>query len=227
MAIITLARECGCGGEEIALEVARTLGYACIDRRLTLSVAREAHADEAAVHECDERGQHPILHLLMKFLVGQRHLLPGWGMEYAWSDQLEVDAVKRGISPLSPRSSRALFESAIRAFGEQGNVVIVGRGAGIVLAHHSHVLSVMLRAPLEYRLRRVMQEEGVERDDALRQIQKVDTWQTRYIEQSYGVQWDDASLYHLLLDTGKVGEAAASWMIGNAALELDAGKRGG
>ena len=227
MAVITLARQCGSGGEEIARMVAQSLGCDCVDKELIVTVAQKAHADEAAVHRCDERGRHPITHFLMKELIGERHLIPGWGMEYAWSDELEVDAVKEGISPLSLRSSRVFFESVIQKLGERGNVVIVGRGAGIVLARQSHVLSVCIMAPIEYRLRRVMEEINGERDDALKLIEEMDTQRTRYIKQNYGVQWDDPQFYHLILDTEKIGQEAASRIIGQAALELDDLARGG
>jgi len=106
-------------------------------------------------------------------------------------------------------------------------VVIVGRGAGIVLARQSQVLSVCITAPLEYRLRRVMQEKNEERDGALKLIEEMDTQRTRYIKQNYGIQWEDPQLYHLILDTETIGPEAASRIIGQAALELDKSVRGG
>jgi len=227
LVVITLARQFGSGGEEIARKVAQSLGYDYVDKELIAAVAQEARVDEAEVHRLDERGRHPITHFLMKYLIGERHIIPGWAGDYAWSDEIEIDAVKDGISRLSLRASRVFFESAIKKLGERGNVVMVDRGAGIVLARKSHVLSVCIRAPIEYRLQRVMQELNLARDDALKLMEQMDTQRTRYIKQNYGVSWDEPQLYHLILDTGRICQETASLIICQAALELGRTAMGG
>ena len=221
LTVITIARQFGSGGEEIARKVAQSLEYDCIDKELIVAVAQEARVDEAAVHRCDERGRHPITHFLMNSLIGERHLIPGWGMEYAWSDEIEVDAVKDGICPLSRQSSRVFFESVIKKLGKRGKVVIVGRGAGIVLARQTQLLSVGIIAPEEYRLQQVMRERDLGRGEALALIEQIDAQRARYIKQNYDVQWDDPRLYHLVLDTGRISPETASLIISQAALGFD------
>ena len=227
MAVITLARQFGSGGEEIARKVAKYLAYDYVDKELIVAVAQEACLEEAEVHRFDERGRHPITHFLMRYLIGERHIIPGWGMDYAWSDELEVEAVRDGISLLSLRSSCIFFESVIKKLGERGYIVIVGRGAGIVLARQSHVLSVCITAPVEYRLQRVMQEKNLARDNALKLIEQMDSQRARYIKQHYKIQWDDPQFYHLILDTGKIDQEAASLIICQAVLEFDKVAMGG
>jgi len=76
LVVITLARQFGSGGEEIARKVAQSLGYDYVDKELIAAVAQEVRVDEAEVHRFDERGRHPITHFLIKYLIGERHIIP-------------------------------------------------------------------------------------------------------------------------------------------------------
>ena len=133
MAVITISRQFGSGGEEIARKVAETLGYDYVDKELIATVAQKAQTEESEVSRFDERGRHPIIHFLKKYLIGGNHVILAWPTYY-WSDELEERLVREGKTSPSSASSHKLFESAIKKLGERGNVVIVGRGAGIVLA---------------------------------------------------------------------------------------------
>ena len=164
MAVITISRQYGSGGEEIAHKVAETLGYDYVDKELIATVAQESQTEESEVSRFDERGRHPITHFLKKYLIGESHVIRAWPTYY-WSDELEERLVREGKTSPSSASSRKLFESAIKTLGEQDNVVIVGRGAEIILAGWISVLPVRIIAPLEYRLQRVMREQGFEEND--------------------------------------------------------------
>jgi cytidylate kinase len=222
LAVIALARHFGSGGEEIARQVGIALGYSCVDKELIVEVAREARVDKSALADTDERGRHPLTHFLMKYLVGQRHLIPGWGMDYAWSDELDMEAAKEGQGRLSPQASRTFFESVIKKLADRDRVIVVGRGAGAVLSGRSGVLSVCIRASLEYRTEKVMAESGTDRDEALRLIERTDIGRARYLKQHYGLVWDDPRHYHLVIDAGSLSMPAVVDMVSRAALDFGA-----
>jgi cytidylate kinase len=220
MAVITISRQFGSGGEVIAHKVAESLGYDYVDKELIVEVAQEAHTEESEVSRFDERGRHPIRHFLKRYLIGERRVIRAWPTYY-WSDELEVRSVREGNTSISSVSCRKLFESVIQKLWERGNVVIVGRGAEIVLAGRPGVLSVCIVAPLAYRLQRVMQEQGLEHDDAIKHIKQIDKQRARYIKQNYGVNWDKPELYQLILDTEKISEETATQIICQAVSEFD------
>jgi len=220
MAVITISRQFGSGGEEIAHKVAETLGYDYVDKELIATVAQEAQTEESEVSRFDEQGRHPITHFLKKYLIGERHVIRAWPTYY-WSDELDERLVREGKTSPSNASSRKLFESAIKKLGDRGNVVIVGRGAEIVLGGRPEVLPVRIMVPLEYRLQRVMREQGLKSDGALKLIKKIDKQRSRYIKQNYGVNWDKPELYQLILDTSQITEEAATDIICEAARGLE------
>ena len=220
MAVITISRQYGSGGEKIAHKVAESLGYDYVDKELIATIAQEINTEVSEISRFDEQGQHPIVHFLRKYLIGEYHVIPAWPTYY-WSDELEERLVREvKISP-SNVSCRKLFESAIKKLGERGNVVIVGRGAEVILAECANVLSVRIIAPLEYRLQKVMQEQSLERDDALKLLKQTDTQRARYIRQNYDVGWDKPELYQLILDTSKISEKFATDIICKAARGLE------
>jgi len=220
VAVITISREIGSGAEAIAEKVAEALRYDYAEKDLISVVAQEAHADEETIMRFDERGRHPILHFLMKYVIGERRIIPAWPTYY-WSDEFETLSVREGRSPVSTVSCRKLFEDAIKKLWERGNVVIVGRGASIILSGRSAVLSVRIIAPLEYRLHRVMLEQGVEYKDALKLINRTDRQQNRYIKQNYGLKDDKPDRYKLFFDMGETSEEAVIQSICRAAAEFD------
>ena len=223
MAVITISRQFGSGGEEIAHKVAETLGYNYVDKELIATVTQEAQTEESEVSRFDEQGRHPIIHFLQKYLIGGNHVILAWPTYY-WSDELEERLVREGKTSPSSASSPKLFESAIKKLGERGNVVIVGRGAEIVLGGRLDVLPVRIMAPLEYRLQRFMQKQRLEHGDALKFIKQTDKQRSRYIKQNYGVNWDKPELYQLILDTSKITEEAAANIICEAARGLEFAK---
>jgi len=223
MAVITISRQYGSGGEEIAHQVAKTLGYDYMDKELIVAVAQEAHTEESEVSQFDEQGQHPVIRFLKQHLIGEHRVIRTWPTYY-WSDEFEELLVREGKTDISSISSRRLFESVIRELGERGNVVIVGRGAGIVLAELPSVLTVRITTPLEYRLQRIMAEQSLNSEEALNLIKQTDKQRTRYIKQGYGVNWDNPKLYQLVLDMGKIGEETAIRIICEAVHGLDIAK---
>ena len=219
MAVIAISRQFGSGAEAIAHKVSETLRYDYVDKELISTVAQEAHADEKTIMRFDERGRHPVLHLLMKYVIGEQRVVPAWPTYY-YSNEFEVLSVREGKSPVSTASYRRLVEDVIKKLWERGDVVIVGRGATSILFGRRDVLSVRIMAPLEYRLQRVMLEQGLEHRDSLRLIKRTDKQQARYIRQSYGVEGDKADHHKLLFDMGTTSEQVVIQTICRAASRL-------
>jgi cytidylate kinase len=117
-----------------------------------------------------------------------------------------------------------LVQNAIRYVAAQGNVVIMGRGAQVILKDRPGVLHVRIEAPWEDRVQRVkarfdLRGEGA-RTEAQNFIARRDEASADYVRRFYDVSVDDASLYHLVVNTGKLPFDAAADLIVAAAKRL-------
>ncbi len=100
------------------------------------------------------------------------------------------------------RMTRTIMEEV----ATEGNAIIVGRGGNLVLANHPRALHVFLLAPLEVRISRVMQAEGLSHSDAERRISGMDKLRTDYVHTFYHMTWNDLTQYHLVVNSGVWGE---------------------
>lgn len=109
------------------------------------------------------------------------------------------------------------------AQARHGNVVMLGRGCFAPLQGLSDVLNVHLKAPLSVRIKRVMNELQMTYDEAAEFVEEKDALVDDFARTSYGLSPDDATLFDLVIDTGKVHpESAVRWLI-EAASALKSG----
>jgi cytidylate kinase len=108
-----------------------------------------------------------------------------------------------------------LLNQAILAFAHHGQVVILGRGGFAVLGGFADVLNVRIQAPLPLRVGRVKERNGItEPGKAEALVKENDRVRVAFVESSYGVRWDAARAFDLVIDTGKVPpDAAVTWLI--------------
>jgi len=91
-----------------------------------------------------------------------------------------------------------VIEGAVAA----GHVVIVGRGAQVLLAKRRDVLHVRVVAPLKPRIAYVMRRESLSQEEALARIQLKDRDRMRYLQAEHRQNPEDAHLYDLVVNTG-------------------------
>jgi cytidylate kinase len=94
-----------------------------------------------------------------------------------------------------------------------GKVVYHGHLGHLLLPGVSHVIAVRVIADLEYRLKAAQEKQNLARDEALAHIKKVDeerqTW-TRFL---FEVDWDDPTLYDLVLKLSRMSLETACEMV--------------
>jgi cytidylate kinase len=93
----------------------------------------------------------------------------------------------------------------ILALALEGNVLIRGWGACVILREVSHVARVRVCAPMELREQAVMARRGfADRSAARRQLERNDAAHKHMLLAAFGVDRDDALLYDLVLNTGRL-----------------------
>jgi hypothetical protein len=123
------------------------------------------------------------------------------------------------FSPTVPPISASL-ESYVRMVGlvirglaHEGNVMLVGRGAQVLLRNHPGALHVQIVAPLAHRVRVVMERTEMDRRAAQSRVRASDRARFDYLRRYHDVDWLDPTLYHLVLNTGRMSIATAADLI--------------
>ena len=107
-----------------------------------------------------------------------------------------------------------MLNRVVRAVAQQDEVMILGRSGFAILAGFSDVLNVRIQAPFLLRVKRVMVRENVTAYQAEDIIKQGDQVRAAFINSFYGLKWDNASAFDLLIDTGKISpELAVEWII--------------
>jgi cytidylate kinase len=105
----------------------------------------------------------------------------------------------------SRRVYLTFVQAAMCEYAERGNLVYHGHAGHALLPGISHVLKVRLVAPLEYRIRAVMERDPrLDRKGANRYINHVDAERTSRMRYLFDVDWRDPYQYDLVLSLNKL-----------------------
>jgi|ERR1039458_692510 cytidylate kinase len=187
--LITIEREYGCGGGAIAAQLAKHLGWTLWDRRLTEEIARIANVDPSAVMRCDERMDSRLYRLAKTF----------WRGSYERSAHLSSQA-------FDTDRMMAMMEQITARIAEEGNSVVVGRGAPYFLRDQADAFHVFLYAPRAEKLRRLI-EDGATQSEAEGLVDSVDRERVAYVKHYFDADWPTRSLYHVMINTAVGNES--------------------
>ena len=96
----------------------------------------------------------------------------------------------------------ALNQSYFLNHALKDKAVIMGRGGNFLLKGIPFVLRVRIIAPIEKRIEKVMEREGVNSENARLLIEKADHEMASAIYLIYGRDWDNPAEYEMVFDTG-------------------------
>ncbi len=104
----------------------------------------------------------------------------------------------------------------------QGNAVIIGRGANQILADAPHTLHVGLLAPMEVRVKTLIDREHFEKEEAEIHVEELERAREDFIMKFWKVHPNEAKHYHMMLNRGKMNPQTAAEVICSAAEDLTA-----
>jgi cytidylate kinase len=120
-----------------------------------------------------------------RFLEGEASLISRW----------RIDRHK-----MSRYTAQEILELAAK-----GNVLIRGWGATYLLRSVPHVVSVRICAPMRFRIRVLMKRMGIaDPAAAQREIERNDATHNGTMQRMFGIEWMDASLYAVTLNTARI-----------------------
>jgi cytidylate kinase len=182
--IVTVEREYGCGGGEIAQRLAEHLGWKLWDQLLTEEIARLADCPKKVVEQREERTDPLHYRLFKSFLRG------------SYEGSLNAHKLKLVDSECILEFTEKVVQHAASA----GNCVIVGRGSQLFLRNRDDALRIFLYAPVEDKVRRLL-SRGKSEQEAVELVDTVDLERADFIEKYFKVEWPSRSVYHTMINT--------------------------
>jgi cytidylate kinase len=226
--IITVSRQEGSGGQEIAQELAKTLKFTYVDSQIIKLATQHLGIPETELADYEGKVMPKIASLrevvtappdvyLSEVLSPNRdplHLFNEKKLAVAASEKAasQDKAILQGY--------HTLVEQLIKDLAKNGNVVIVGRGANFILRGWKGVINVYIRAPLQNRVERYAYLNQVETDVAAEVIQKIDEQRAAFIKEYYGADWFNPDNYDLVINTARTPLPAATATIANYVKEV-------
>jgi cytidylate kinase len=194
---ITISREAGAGGSEIAEILGRRLGWDVLDHNLVARVAERYHLSQPMLELVDETGSN-------------------WAYDIfgAWLDRKIVPHEKYVV-----RLARLVTAAARR-----GNVVIVGRG-GAFLLPRGPGLAVRVIATEKYRVRRIMDKYAMAETKARQYIATVDRGRKEFVARFFHHDVADPRLYDLVINVDCFGPEASAEEIATVWERREAARR--
>lgn len=110
---------------------------------------------------------------------------------------------------LRPRVYMELLESVVLRAASGGEGIFPGHGAPFLLQDFDCAFHVRLHSSPAARVERIMAETGVNPNAAKKELRKSDSDRKKFIRYAFRRDWDDPSLYDLVINLDKMGEEAA------------------
>jgi CMP/dCMP kinase len=216
MTVITISRVAGSAGDEVARRVCELLDYHYFDKTLMSQVAQEMGISETEVVDFSE-DSYKMRSFVNALLRRSAHV----STASTWTSTASGEETRVGAS--LDEETAARFEATIvHGLREQGNIVVVGRGGQAVLREEPGVLHVRIIAGREDRVPRLMEQHRLTRSAAIDMMGERDHATAEYLKRFHNIDWADPLLYHLILNTSKLGVEGAAQVIVTATHNMEA-----
>lgn len=174
--VISVSRQYGARGAELARRVAETLGFHFWDQEILHEIARHTHVSERLVAAFDEHHRAAMIETVRSMMRA---------------------------GPLSASEYFHELARVIHTIAAGGAAVLVGRGAQYLLDPQA-VLRVRAVAPLETRVRGLRERRGIDDAEARAEIASVDADRAAFMRDHYGRDVEDPVGYDLVVNTATV-----------------------
>ncbi|MFN2292313.1 MAG: AAA family ATPase [Anaerolineae bacterium] len=211
MTVITISRQLGSHGEDIATRVAQELDLRLIDAEIINRAAQQAGVPQVALAEMEHERRQSLTNRVLNALRAMPSLSP---LSETGTSQAELPGLTipfAGLFSTTVPPLSAWLDGYVRMVGlvvqglaREGNVLLVGRGAQVLLKDHPTALHVQIVAPLSDRIAVIRERLDLNQRAAHNRIRASDRARFDYVRRYHDADWLDATLYHLTLNTGRL-----------------------
>ena len=182
--VITIGRQYGSNGHDIAKKLSQRLGIHYYDKELIKIAGERQHISYEELLKVDEKRANP------------------W--RYPVEDEVQMDRKFR----FEPMNDVLFYKQAeiIKGLAEKEDCIIVGRCADEILKGTNGCSSVFIHAPFEKRVERIMERASIDEREAATLIKKIDKQRRYYYNYFTDKKWEDMTQYDICLDSGSIPE---------------------
>ena len=198
MPLVTVSRQYGSGGSEVAEKVAHALGWQLWDNALVDEVARRLGVSAEEVSAREEWVPSLPERIASALALGMPEVMPTVADLAAQPSEERIVAVTKRV-----------IEEAVHA----GPAVLVGRGAQCMLAERADALHAYCYAPVEALASYVVTNLAVPAEDARRVVIERNQQREQYVKRHWKRDWRDPANYHICVNTGWLGLDGAAELI--------------
>lgn len=184
--IITVARQFGSGGREIAKALADELGIDFYDKELISMAAKESGMSPEVFEKIDEQATNSLLYSLSMGLYNFGNGFSAMG-DLPVNDKLYI-----------------IQHKMIKKLADKGPCVILGRCGDYVLKDYDNVVSIFINADMEYRKEHAIKYHNVDPRRAEQVVNKADKNRANYYSFYSGQKWGQAQNYDLCINSGRM-----------------------
>ncbi|MDO5425723.1 MAG: cytidylate kinase-like family protein [Eubacteriales bacterium] len=179
MRIITIEREFGSGGRELGKRLADSLGIPCYDQELIDEVVKLHNLNPEYIEHISESD----IRTVYPRTIGHRFS----SMRAVANDSIKVAASQKKV---------------IERLASQGDCVLVGRGADVILKDQKP-FRIFVYADQVSKIDRCLtrSEKGENKNEILRQMKRIDKNREIYHELLSDTKWGGKENYHLCVNT--------------------------
>ncbi|NLG04632.1 MAG: cytidylate kinase-like family protein [Clostridia bacterium] len=175
--IISISREFGSAGHEIAMKIAEDLGMKLYDRSILDEIANQMNVKVELLEKFDEQPRN----FIMSRRVG------------AYSNSMEEILAE-------------IQFDFIRKKAEEGeSFVIVGRCSEVILKDYEGLISIFVTADREYKKKRVKEVYHLSDADAIAKMERHDKKRKRYHNRHSETKWGDSRCYDICINSSRLG----------------------
>lgn len=179
--VISIGRELGSGGKEIAEKLAAKLGIPVYDKKLLEIASKESGLDTTAFENADEKESTSFIGNILGYIGGVND-------SYMSSDRLFQ-----------------IQSEAIRNIAGRGSCITIGRCSEYVLRDHKGLISIFITADYKDRVARIMQKDGLDEESAKAHMEKGDKKRRSYHDYYTTTEWGAAHTYDLCINSSRLG----------------------
>jgi len=179
--VVTLSRDHGSGGREIAGELAKRLAVPVYDKELMDAVVERSGADPRLMAQLDEKTR---------------------GFWDSW-----IVSMLSGENVLEDNYRRHLVKVVLGILNTGNGGVIIGRGAHLILAQQD-VFRVRIIASPETCVERVARGKTISPEQARKLVEQVDQGRSKFVRDVFKQRLDNSAAFDLTINTDRLSKYA-------------------
>ena len=181
--VITVSREYGSGGRQIAKALAESLGFKYYDNELIKLVVEKSGYSPDFIEKNEQTIKNPIMHDF-----------------FAWYGGPLDSANMPSVESLFKRE-----KDVIKTISQTESCVIVGRLANVILKNKKHTFNVFISADENTEAERISKRNNLSKNDALKKVRKVNRERAAHCKYFTSTEWGNADNYDLCIKSNAFG----------------------